>query len=219
MTVADRLVLYGVESSYSVDLIESMYRGGIELAASVITGELEWDLLGIDSPFEEPISDRCRGMDCLVPWVTPGWRKERVDQALSSGLLLAGALVDATAVIPRAFSIGKGSYINAGAIIGAQCEFGYCVMIGRNASVGHQSTLDDFVSVGPGATIASKVVVQRGSVIGAGATVAPDVKIGSNSVVASGASVFRDVPDNVVVVGNPARIAKSGMFGLNGVGV
>lgn len=219
MTAADRLVLYGVESSYSVDVIESMYRGGIELAASVITGESEWDLHGIDTPFEAPIPDTFHGMNCLVPWVTPGWRKERVDRALSSGLLLADALIDPTAVIPRTLSIGKGSYINAGAIIGAQCGFGYCVMIGRNASVGHQSILDDFVSVGPGATIASKVAVHRGSVVGAGATVAPDVSIGSNSVVASGASVFRDVPDNVVVVGNPARIAKRGMLGLNGVGV
>ncbi|SQJ88552.1 maltose O-acetyltransferase [Escherichia coli] len=36
----------------------------------------------------------------------------------------------------------------------------------------------------------------------------PGVTIGDNVVVASGAVVTKDVPDNVVVGGNPARIIK-----------
>lgn len=217
--VGGSVVLYGVESSYAADVLESMHRAGIELAASVITGDLEWDLEGVDAPFTEEIPDEFHGARCLVPWLTPGWRKQRVDRALASGLLLADALVDSTAVVPRALSIGEGSYINASAVIGAQCDFGYCAMVGRNASVGHHSTLHDYVSVGPGATIASKVIVMRGTLIGAGASVAPDVTIGSNSVVASGTSIFRDVPDNVLAVGNPARIAKTRIKGFHGVGV
>lgn len=36
----------------------------------------------------------------------------------------------------------------------------------------------------------------------------PGVKIGNNVVVGAGAVVTKDVPDNCVVVGNPARILK-----------
>ncbi|MGN1326121.1 MAG: sugar O-acetyltransferase, partial [Candidatus Spyradenecus sp.] len=43
----------------------------------------------------------------------------------------------------------------------------------------------------------------------AGVQVLPGVTIGSNVVVAAGAVVTRDVPDNVLVGGVPARILKS----------
>lgn len=42
--------------------------------------------------------------------------------------------------------------------------------------------------------------------IGGRAVINPGVKIGNNVVVASGAVVTKDVPDNVVVGGNPARV-------------
>ena len=44
--------------------------------------------------------------------------------------------------------------------------------------------------------------------IGAGATVLPGVIIGDNSVVGAGAVVTKDVPSNVIVVGNPARVLR-----------
>lgn len=45
--------------------------------------------------------------------------------------------------------------------------------------------------------------------IGGNAVINPGVTIGDNVVVASGAVVVKDVPDNVVVGGNPARILKT----------
>ena len=45
--------------------------------------------------------------------------------------------------------------------------------------------------------------------IGTHAQLIGNVKIGNNSIVGAGAIVTHDVPDNVVVVGNPARILKS----------
>ena len=42
--------------------------------------------------------------------------------------------------------------------------------------------------------------------IGADAIVLPNVKIGSDVIVGAGAVVTKDVPDNVVVAGNPAKI-------------
>lgn len=44
--------------------------------------------------------------------------------------------------------------------------------------------------------------------IGGRAVINPGVKIGNNVVIASGAIVTKDVPDNVVVGGNPAKIIK-----------
>ena len=44
--------------------------------------------------------------------------------------------------------------------------------------------------------------------IGGSAVIVPGVTIGNNVVVAAGAVVTKDVPDNVVVGGNPAKIIK-----------
>ena len=44
--------------------------------------------------------------------------------------------------------------------------------------------------------------------IGAGATILRGITIGENSVVGAGSVVTKDVPDNVIVAGNPARIIK-----------
>lgn len=44
--------------------------------------------------------------------------------------------------------------------------------------------------------------------LGGGVVVCPGVTIGENSVVGAGAVVTRDIPPNVVAVGNPARVIK-----------
>ncbi|WP_165044540.1 maltose acetyltransferase domain-containing protein [Dysgonomonas sp. ZJ709] len=44
--------------------------------------------------------------------------------------------------------------------------------------------------------------------IGGGAIINPGVTIGNNVVIASGAVVIKDIPDNVLVGGNPAKVIK-----------
>lgn len=51
--------------------------------------------------------------------------------------------------------------------------------------------------------------IKKGAWIGANATILPGVTIGENAVVAAGAVVSRDVPDNAIVGGIPAKIIKT----------
>lgn len=53
-----------------------------------------------------------------------------------------------------------------------------------------------------------QVVVNSGSVIGAGAIILPGVEIGKESFVAAGAIVTKNVPDNSLVGGNPAKLIR-----------
>lgn len=50
--------------------------------------------------------------------------------------------------------------------------------------------------------------IGKSCVIGVGATIMGGVKIGNQCIVGSGAVVTKDVPDNTIVAGNPARVVK-----------
>lgn len=52
------------------------------------------------------------------------------------------------------------------------------------------------------------VHIKRNVWIGVNVTILPGVTIGENAVVGAGAVVTKDVPDNTVVVGSPARVVK-----------
>lgn len=53
-----------------------------------------------------------------------------------------------------------------------------------------------------------KVLVKKGAAIGSGAVILGGITIGENSLVGAGAVVTKDVPNNTVVIGNPAKIMK-----------
>lgn len=57
--------------------------------------------------------------------------------------------------------------------------------------------------------ILKKVKVKKNAWIGAGAIICPGVTIGENSIIAAGSVVTKDVPDNCVYGGNPAKYIKS----------
>ena len=54
----------------------------------------------------------------------------------------------------------------------------------------------------------SPIILEENVWVGDRAVVGKGVRIGKNSIVAAGAVVVKDVPDNVVVGGNPAKIIK-----------
>ena len=66
--------------------------------------------------------------------------------------------------------------------------------------------------VGPGVVIGRNGDFPRfgdNVYVAANATVVGDIRIGSNVIIGAGSVVTKDVPDNVVVVGNPARIIRT----------
>jgi acetyltransferase-like isoleucine patch superfamily enzyme len=53
-----------------------------------------------------------------------------------------------------------------------------------------------------------RTLVKRGASIGSGATILSNVVIGENAIVGAGSVVTKDVPANVIVAGNPARLLR-----------
>jgi acetyltransferase-like isoleucine patch superfamily enzyme len=82
------------------------------------------------------------------------------------------------------------------------------VMIGPNVSLitaGHPLDPSQRRAI----TIGKPIAIERGVWIAAGATVIGGVTVGENSVIAAGSVVTKDVPANVLVGGNPARVIRA----------
>jgi acetyltransferase-like isoleucine patch superfamily enzyme len=56
--------------------------------------------------------------------------------------------------------------------------------------------------------IVEKTLVKKGASIGSGATILANVTIGERAIVGAGSVVTHDVPPDVIVVGNPARVLR-----------
>ncbi|WP_026464441.1 sugar O-acetyltransferase [Adhaeribacter aquaticus] len=125
--------------------------------------------------------------------------------------------VDATTTIFPPFQInyGRNTKIGKNVFINFDCTFldlgGITiednVMIAPKVSLlteGHPVSINDRQTLSVG-----KINIKKNAWIGANATILPGVTIGENSVVAAGAVVSKDVPDNTIVGGVPAKYIKS----------
>lgn len=213
------IILFGVESNFTPEFVETAGRTGDVIVAAVLTGELEWDLKGLPSAPSHTVPRDLLAHPIAIPWVTPGLRFARWRLALEMGLSKQASLIDPSAVIASTVQMGNGLYINACATIGAYACLDEGVLINRSASVGHHARLDRYVSLGPGVTVASECQIGKGTMVGAGAVVAPKITVGENSVVAVGAVVAKDVPAHCVVAGNPARIVRAEIAGYKDAAV
>ena len=215
----DAVIVVGVESDFAPDVMDSIRRLGAQISATVLLSQGEWNLAGVAPYLPDDMPADLLKESFFVTRNNPGQRKAKTETALRLGFRHLVTIVDPTAVVSSTAEIGTGVYINASAVVASQVVLHDRVFVNRLAGIGHHSILEQFVSVGPGVSIGSKVRIGRGTMVGAGASVAPSVTIGSNSVIAAGAAVHKDVPSNVVVMGNPFRIAKTGITGHKGYGV
>ncbi|MBN1877189.1 MAG: acetyltransferase [Anaerolineae bacterium] len=134
-------------------------------------------------------------------------RKQLYESAKQQGFQIA-EIIHPGAVIATSVLRGEGLTLMANAVVNVAVRLGSNVIINTGAIVEHDCVIGDHVHIATGARLAGTVIVGECTHIGIGATVRQSLSIGHNVIVGAGAVVVNDIPDNVVVVGVPARILR-----------
>jgi maltose O-acetyltransferase len=107
-------------------------------------------------------------------------------------------------------AVGARCFVNAGAVMldCATITIGDDVQMGPNVQLLTATHPIDAAERATGWELAHPIHVGSGAWLGGGVIVGPGVTVGERTVVGAGAVVVRDLPADVVAVGNPARVVR-----------
>lgn len=114
-------------------------------------------------------------------------------------------------------TIGDGALLSPFVTITSNIQIGQYFHGNLYSYVEHDCSIGDFVTFAPGVKCNGNVVVEDHAYIGAGAILrqgkpGSPLRVGRGAVVGMGAVVLDDVPENAVVVGNPAKVIRLNDF-------
>jgi tetrahydrodipicolinate N-acetyltransferase len=126
------------------------------------------------------------------------------------------ARIEPGAVIRDLVEIGNNCVIMMGAVLNIGAVIGERTMIDMNVVVGGRAIVGKDCHIGAGTVLAGvveppnaePVIIGDNVLIGANAVVLEGVKVGKGAVIAAGSVVVRDVEEDTVVAGVPAKVIK-----------
>ncbi len=184
----------------------------------IFTRDLEGELVDMNDPECEKILAVIRKTIALTSKLNSGSHSPKKVRKMF-GKIIGQKLDEGSWIIPpfyvdfgRNIRVGKNFFMNQA------CTFmdRGGITIGDDVFIAPKVCLTtinhDFNPYNRRATFCKPIVIGNRVWIGINVTICPGVKIGDNSVIAAGSVVTKDVPPNVIVGGNPARVIKELKF-------
>lgn len=135
----------------------------------------------------------------------PKFRLQLIRRAKTAGLFMLN-IIHPTAFIAPTVRMGIGNLIKAGAVIDSEVIIGDGCIIDNGVIIPHHNRIGSGCHLAPGVSMGGGCVIGDGCIIGIGSTISARITIGTNVIVGVGTVVARNVPDNVIIEGVPAKI-------------
>jgi sugar O-acyltransferase (sialic acid O-acetyltransferase NeuD family) len=117
-------------------------------------------------------------------------------------------LIHPAAIIASHTTIGEGAYVGPLAVVHVNASIGRHSIVNTATVVDHQCHLGDFAHASANVIMGGASRAGDGSLLGVGSSLLPEVIVGAWTQVGAGSVVTRDLPDNVVAYGVPARVKR-----------
>jgi len=135
----------------------------------------------------------------------PKLREQMCTQFENWGGTLNSVISPQAVIANFGLQIEPGATILSYASISGTATIGKGLLMYTNAIVTHDCFLGDFVELSPGATILGACEIGDSTHVGANATILPNLIVGKDVVVGAGAVVTKNIADNQMVKGVPAK--------------
>ncbi|MBV9303135.1 MAG: NeuD/PglB/VioB family sugar acetyltransferase [Acidobacteriaceae bacterium] len=195
-----------------VDILEEEKRcrivGLVDTYKPSGTEVLGYQVLGSDEDLPALVAAGiCNG---VIVAIGDNWVRSRVVEKIRERVpqIRFVSAIHPAARIARNVSIGAGTVVMAGTIVNTHARIGEFCILNTGCSLDHDSVMKHFSSLAPRAVTGGGVKIGAFSAIAIGATISHEVQIGDHTIVGAGATVLKDLPDQVVAYGTPARVIR-----------
>lgn len=134
-------------------------------------------------------------------------RQKVADLILSKKKTLLN-VIHPSSIISNNVTFGIGNFIAANVTVNALAKIADNCILNTGCIVEHECVIASGVHIAPGTVLAGNVLIGNNSFIGANSVIKQGVKIGRGVTVGAGSVVIKDIPDNEIWVGNPAKKLK-----------
>jgi sugar O-acyltransferase (sialic acid O-acetyltransferase NeuD family) len=140
---------------------------------------------------------------------SPHLRKMLYDKFISLGGDFATTVSTSAIIGNFGNKIEEGCNIMQNVVLTSDIKIGKGSIINQISSIGHDVKIGIFCEICPNVSISGNCEIGEMSFIGTGAIILPKIKIGNNVIIGAGAVVTKDIPDNCVAVGSPAKVIRN----------
>ncbi|MDQ0156908.1 acetyltransferase [Robertmurraya andreesenii] len=115
------------------------------------------------------------------------------------------SVIHPSAIIASTVKLGEGIQILAGVVIQPFVKVDDNTIVNTSATIDHDCYIGKHCHIAPGCILSGSVNIDEGTHIGTGSTIIQNIRIGKKVLIGAGSLVIKDVLDNKVVYGTPAK--------------
>jgi len=209
-----RILVYGA-GSFACLIAEMARESGLGSVYAFYTPESRFHprLLDYNARLIDRFDDLLTSFDQCSHYIVAignefGYARVQIALALEQRGLMPMSVIHPKAVVAPTAQIGKGCVVMASASIQHFTKLGNYSIINTNATIDHETVIGSGVHVMGGSSVAGRVSIGDYATVGTNATILPDAAIGRNAYIGAGAVVVKEVGDDDVVIGVPARFLR-----------